>query len=264
MRVAVEEYLLINVWMDFLFLFLASRGTWFFNPLRLIIASLWAGAYALLDAMRPCPIALDAFALACTMLIAFPYKDRRLFSRSVTVAAAGIFVFGSIVRLTLSIGGGTLFSGACGVFAGTVIIAALKAAFEKAGSERDARFRVYLHETMAEFSAVIDTGNLLKEPLSALPVLIADEEALGKKVSACVKAGKDFREAAFASVGGDGRMKCFRADEILVNRSGRWLRAPDMWIGIYPGRMRGGVHALAPPVVLVKSGGKRRRTEGEE
>lgn len=249
MRIAAEEYLLINFLMDFLFLYLASRGTWFLNLKRLAIAAISGSIYAFLNEFADVPIPVHVLAFSLTMLLAFPFRDGRLFMRTVFLSTVGIFVFASAVRLCLRIGEGTLASAIIGALIGCINITALKAVFEKTGNAHSARFHVRFREEEAEFTAVIDTGNLLKEPLSALPVLIADEEALGKRFSECAYRENLFREAAFASVGGDGRMKCLRADEIRMNVSGRWTKAPDMWLGLYPGRMRGGVHALAPPVV---------------
>ncbi len=253
MRIAVEEYLLINFLMDFLFLYLASRGTWFLNLKRLLIAALSGSAYALLNAYWSMPVPVHILAFSGSMLLAFPFGDIRLFMRSVFLSAIGVFVFASTVRMCLRIWEGTLAGAIFGILVGCVNITALKAAFQRAGNERSARFRVRYREEVAEFTAIIDTGNLLREPLSALPVLIADEEALGRRFNERAFRESVFREAAFASVGGDGRMKCLRADEIRMNVSGRWTAAPDMWLGLYPGRMRGGVHALAPPVVNAKT-----------
>ena len=47
-------------------------------------------------------------------------------------------------------------------------------------------------------------------------------------------------------IGGLGVIECLRTDRMEVNFSGKWRKAPDMWLGLYPGVMRGGVHALAP------------------
>lgn len=253
MRVSVEEYFLINFLMDFLFLYLASRGTWFLKPGRLLLASFSGSAYALWDAYVRLPTVLHAPAFACMMLIAFPVRDGRLFLRTVFLSTAGLFVFGSAVRIGVSAGGGTIAAGGIGALFGAVNLSVLKSMFQRSASTHSARFRVRFKEETAEFTAVIDTGNLLKEPLSALPVLIADDEALGKRFIKTALTEKSLREAAFASVGGDGQMKCLRADEIRVNVLGRWVSAPDMWLGLYPGRMRGGVHALAPPVVYGKT-----------
>lgn len=248
MRISIEEYLLINFLMDFLFLYQAARGVWFFRAKRLLLASLLLSAYALLHQLIALPTVLHAFMFAIGMLIAFPFGDRRLFMRAVFLSAIGILVFGSTVRMCLSIGRGTLFAGASGALAGGISMSALKAVSRKEISGCSARFRVRFKEETAEFTAIIDTGNLLREPLSALPVLIADGDALGRRFTERAYKEAVFREAAFASVGGVGQMQCLQADEIIMNVSGKWERAPDMWLGLYPGRMSGSVHALAPPI----------------
>jgi len=263
MRIAVEEYLLINFLMDFLFLYLASRGTWFLNLKRLLIAALSGSAYALLNAYWSMPVPVHILAFSGSMLLAFPFGDIKLFMRSVFLSAIGVFVFASTVRMCLRIWEGTLAGAIFGVLVGCVNITALKAAFQRAGNERSARFRVRYREEVAEFTAIIDTGNLLREPLSALPVLIADEKALGKRFLTHALTDERIRKAAYASVGGDGQMACLRADEMDVNVSGKWIKAPDLWLGLYPGVMRGSVHALAPPVLIKGFGGKRKGTEGE-
>ncbi len=263
MRVAIEEFILINFLMDFLFLYLASRGTWFFSLKRLLWASLLGSIYSLIALINRLPPFFHSLSFALMTLTAFPIRDKGLFLRTVFIAFTGLFVLGSAVRLSLKNGGGTLLMGIIGAGAGAVLVSVMKAAFEKTGNERQAYFFVRLGESFSEFSAIIDTGNLLKEPLSALPVLIADEQALGKSFLSRAQKEKNARQAAYASIGGDGKMMLIRADEIRVNVSGRWVHAPDMWIGIYPGRMRGGVHALAPPVVSIKNRGKSKGTEGE-
>ena len=253
MRVSIEEYFLINFVMDFLILYQAARGMWFFRAKRLMLASLFLSAYALFAAACSLPAAFHALAFVIAAMIAFPVRDRGLFIRAALLSAIGLMVFGSAVRICLTFGGGTLAAGASGALSGFVLMAALKAVAYKEISGCSAQFRVRFKDETAIFTAVIDTGNLLKEPLSALPVLIADDEALGKRFTGRAYEEAVFREAAFSSVGGDGLMKCLRADEIAMNVSGRWERVPDMWLGLYPGRMRGSVHALAPPAALRKA-----------
>lgn len=258
MWVAAEEYLLINFVMDFLFLYLASRGTWFLRAARLISAALFASAYALLDAIWGCGTGWDAAAFACACAIAFPVREGRLFVKAAFLSVTGILIFGSTVRFFLSRGGGTLFSGFLGAISGAVCISLAKMAFRTCGNRQTAHFRVKYGGVTAEFSAIIDTGNLLKEPISALPVLIADEKALGKRFLISARASKHLREAAYASVGGDGFMACLRTASMEVNWTGRWVKAPDMYLGLYPGVMQGGVHALAPPAVNEALGIRRK------
>lgn len=263
MWVAAEEFLLINFVMDFLILYLASRGTWFFCMGRLMLSALLASVYALADACFAFSGWADGLVFFLSMLIAFPIRNGRMYVKSVGLTVMGILVFGSVVRLFLLKGGSTLFSGVLGAIAAIGVVSFLKALLNRTGNQKQARFRVKYGPVRSEFTAIIDTGNLLTEPLSALPVLIADESALGKRFLSYAQANGRIRMAAYASVGGDGQMACFRPDEMQMNVTGKWTKAPDMWLGLYSGVMRGNVHALAPYAVCEALGGNRKGTEGE-
>jgi len=102
------------------------------------------------------------------------------------------------------------------------------------------------------FTALIDTGNRLHEPVSGLPVLIVEYA----KVAALLPKGfcadvpqTGFRRVAFGGIGGNGHLNVFRPDDVFVNYSDGWMRAPAIWIGVFPGYMPGGACALAPAVL---------------
>ena len=250
MWVAAEEFLLINFVMDFLILYLASRGTWFFCPGRLMLSAFFASVYALADAGYAFYGWVDGLAFVLSMLVAFPIQNGRMFFKSVSLTVMGFLIFGAVVRLFLVKGGQTLFSGALGACASFAVVSFSKTMLFRTNQSKKARFFVKYGSFCSEFTAIIDTGNLLTEPLSALPVLIADEKALGNGfLSFALRSGRT-RTAAYASVGGDGQMACLRPDEMQVNVTGKWMKAPEMWLGLYPGVMRGSVHALAPSIAF--------------
>ena len=91
------------------------------------------------------------------------------------------------------------------------------------------------------FSALIDTGNRLREPRSGQPVLIAEAGLLRS-----VLPETGYRVLPFGGVGGSGRMACFRPNEVWIERAGRRTRAPDVWIAIAPESLPGSARALAP------------------
>ena len=263
MWVAAEEFLLINFVMDFLILYLASRGTWFFCLGRLTLSAFFASSYALADAHFAFRGWADGLAFFLSTLIAFPVRNGRMYMKSVGLVVMGLMIFGSVVHLFLIRGGSTLLSGVLGAGAAAGVVSFSKALLIRAGNQNQARFRVKYGPVRAEFTAIIDTGNLLTEPISALPVLIADEKALGKRFLSYALTNGRVRMAAYASVGGDGQMACLRADDMQVNVTGKWMKAPDLWLGLYPGVMRGSVHALSPDVALQGFGRTRKGTEGE-
>ena len=104
----------------------------------------------------------------------------------------------------------------------------------------------------ARFTALIDTGNRLHEPISGLPVMIVEQRRIERLLpyGFCEgEAHEGFRRVAYGGMGGNGYLSAFRPDELLVNYSSGWMRAPAIWIGVYPGRMPGGVCALAPALL---------------
>ena len=111
------------------------------------------------------------------------------------------------------------------------------------------RLRLLWRRRAVEFPALVDTGNRLREPLSGLPVLVAEEGLLRPLLPpGCDPAAlpRGFRLVGYGGVGGSGRMPCFRPDRIQALRRGAWRDAPDAWVALYPGKLPGRARALAP------------------
>lgn len=62
------------------------------------------------------------------------------------------------------------------------------------------------------FTAVIDTGNVLTEPLSDLPVIVVEKRMLHG-----MERGRSMRRVPFASVGGQGVLPAFFPDRVRIN-----------------------------------------------
>lgn len=104
------------------------------------------------------------------------------------------------------------------------------------------------------FPALIDTGNRLREPLSGLPVLIAESVLLKDLFASASIDSAVSRRIAFGVLGSSGAMRCFRPDAVLIRRGEQLLRAPDVWIAAFPGTIPGAARALAPPSFAVIPG----------
>lgn len=123
--------------------------------------------------------------------------------------------------------------------------------------------RIITRMGTAEVTAMIDTGNRLREPFSDLPVLIVSGRCLTKIIDAVCMDEREilppgFRVVRYRALGGGGHMRCFRPERICALRGREWLDVPDMWVAIYPGGIPGGVDALAPPAVC---GGENARSQ---
>ena len=90
--------------------------------------------------------------------------------------------------------------------------------------------------------ACIDTGNRLREPVSGLPVVIAEKALLTG-----VLPEDGYRVLRFGAVGGEGQMACFRPAELWIEHRGRRRPAPRAWIAVSPTPLPGVFQALAPP-----------------
>ena len=127
----------------------------------------------------------------------------------------------------------------------------------------EANVRITTRMGAAEITAMIDTGNRLREPFSDLPVLIVSARCLTRIIDAVCMDEREilppgFRVVRYRVLGGGGTMRCFRPERISVRRGSAWIDAPEMWVAIYPGGIPGGVDALAPPSVY---SGQYERTQ---
>ena len=84
--------------------------------------------------------------------------------------------------------------------------------------------------------AVVDTGNVLVEPVSNLPVIVVERRALQG-----LEAGRSPRPVLFTSVGGSGILPAFAADAVRVD--GREVEA---YIAVYDGALSEEGQALIP------------------
>ena len=115
----------------------------------------------------------------------------------------------------------------------------------------------------ARFRALIDTGNRLREPFSGLAsahlrarvladVLPGDYDDLAAGESL-----PGFRRVGYGALGGGGHLNCFRPELCLVDYGNGYLKSPDLWVAVYPGKMPGG-RARAGP-----AGGRRGGAHGK-
>lgn len=109
-----------------------------------------------------------------------------------------------------------------------------------------------------KLKTLIDTGNRLSEPVSGLPVIVAEEAALGDILPREFYLHEDrqlgFRRLAYGGVGGSGTLRCFMPEKLTVNGEA----AGDIWVAAYPGKLPGKFSALAPPALVGKITNNRK------
>ncbi|MEF9973384.1 MAG: sigma-E processing peptidase SpoIIGA [Clostridia bacterium] len=168
----------------------------------------------------------------------------------------GTVFLGGIMTLAISVAGrslGTMLLGA--LVGGAALLAALEARGKKL-EKWEAQVQMTCGTSCVRLNALIDTGNHLHEPLSGLPVLICEEKSIRKLLPPGFNAAlaqdslpPGFRLVAYGALGGRGELGCFLPDALTVSYGDGWMKAPDVWVAVYPGKMPGNAHALAPTVI---------------
>lgn len=103
------------------------------------------------------------------------------------------------------------------------------------------------NESKITFSAKIDTGCNLKEPFSGDYVIIVEKEIISE-ISIC---DEKLRIVPFESLGGNGTIKAFKPEELLIDN----IKTDDVYIGICENILKGNIKALIPSE-LVKNNTK--------
>ena len=247
MAVSVEVYFLTNFLMDFAATAIVARSLgrvrWRRVALAAALGAVWA-TLAQLPRLRFIASAGGAAAMAFVLAaVAMPPDSLR-----------------SALRAGAALLGGGLFLGgvqlaALRLFAGAGALAAATSLRRKRLVTWEVQVFIAAAGGEARFRALIDTGNRLREPFSGLPVLICERAVLADVLPGDyddLAAGESlpgFRRVGYGALGGGGHLNCFRPELCLVDYGNGYLKSPDLWVAVYPGKMPGGVRALAPPVV---------------
>lgn len=246
----IDSLFFLNLAIDYLLLL--ATGKICALPLRrgrMALGALWGAAYAVLAVLRPglfAPAAVKLLSGAALPLIAFGAGGKKRAPRAVLVFFAVSAAFGGAVYAACSLGGVSLTWGLYIPVSLKVLVlsfalsyAAFSLVFRRAGrrGERTThRVSVTLSGRTAEFTALLDTGNELCDPVTGEGVLVAEAEALGALLgadAALLRADPldSFQALAetpplrgrlrllpcSSATGGGGLLLCFRPDEVRVD-----------------------------------------------
>jgi len=261
MEVSIEGFFLVNLIMDLLAIGVIARSRGRIRWPRVLAAAILGAIWA---------TAAQAASLRWMRLFPGPILSALLLS-AVALPAKGVSSLldgaGSLLAGALFLGGVQFFISrrlACTplpaflISAGGGLIALLIISTVRRKKLVTWEIQVYastLHG-QTRFRALVDTGNRLREPFSGLPVMIVEESLLRALLPPDFEAEKaarqippGFRAVGYGALGGAGRLACFQPQQLFVSFGEGYMRAPDVWIAVYPGRMAGSVRALAPPIL---------------
>ena len=250
-----DEIFLRNLLADYFLLLLAARLR--SAPLhrgRFAAAAGIGGIYAVLAALPPLRF-LDGAAgkLACSLLMALiAYGNAAGLRRAwLTFLALSAAFGGAVFALELLFGAGAMsFRGLLLSFG--LSYAAAELLFRPLLQRREQRLypvTVTLGEKSAALTALRDTGNELRDPLSGAPVLLAEASALAplfssenasllaqrdaaallRALSEVPELRKRVRLIPYRTVGGGGLLAAFRPDTVTAAGEAR-----DVWVAVSP------------------------------
>lgn len=218
-------------------------------PLRLHSVSLLLGAGCLLAAMDG-SVWIQALLTALTLLAPFgvwPGIPRRLRLRVMLVFAALSLLLTGWLRMLAGFG----LPPQLVLFLGCMLSLLLPAMPTQCTTACVA-VRMMLGEQSITLTALVDSGNLLRDRVSGLPVIVVDRATIRQLfVSAQASTTPpSTRAMPVRTVTGTALMTIFRPDTLMLEIEGRWHTAQAM-IGLSP-EAHMGIAALIPAALLTK------------
>lgn len=260
-RVYLEPVFIVNTLMNLLVLFIAGRlcgrrgRVW-----RYLTASALGGLYAA-ALLLPFARALDNLAAKGALALAMaalawrprgwlPFVKSWASLVGVTAVGGGCAMAASSLLGSLSPWSGLLAVGRNALLltvfgAASILLLASSALRRRGGAPARCTLRVWRGGRRYELDALLDTGNMLREPLSGLPVVMLDRHVGQKLVG-----GAHSVEIPFGTAGGAAAVRAVPAERVEALCRGKWKDLGDLYLAVCEVRLVGGVEALLPPAAL--------------
>lgn len=240
MTMTIEGFLAINLTADFMLLAVVSRAFGLFSWRRVLAADAACGVLDILVGVQPTtgPFVAWASPALAALIITRRGAPKQWALFTLTLLGHALLCGGVARLLPLA---PALTAPLC---LGTGALLTLLVSAGRPPGSRDWQVTLCLRvgSRSASFPALVDTGNRLREPLSGLPVLIAEAPLVRDILP---KTG--YRTLGFGALGGEGRMACFRPDALWIVSGRKRRRGPDIWVAVSPTPLPGLCQALAPP-----------------
>ena len=255
--VYIDLFFLINFSMDFLGLFLAAKLLERSKKLfRLVLAAAFGGAYACFTLIAPLDRYLSVFsfgvdALACVIMsfiAVFDKKAKRgvisfalvFGATSIILGGAMTALFSAFNRLGLdkAFGNGEAQSDGISVYIFAIFAAISGFAaliggrlFKRKALRQSGTLEIWYRGHSLNLACMCDSGNLLREPISQLPCILIELDALktifskelyekircGEVEKVSLSESKRIRLVPVQSASGQALLVGFRADKILLD-----------------------------------------------
>lgn len=253
MQSSLETYFLINFAIDTALIAIVSRANECMNLRRILICGFLAASYAVLIVSVSAKLNHPAVQILLLCILAIILCGECDIHKSCLIAFQ---LLGSAMMLG---GIGSLFSPQDRIpwvllGTGMIFLSIFLSKRNRRLTTWDVTVLLSLGGRFTRFQALIDTGNRLHEPISGLPVLIAESALLQNLLPDQNSVSLPLRRVSFGVLGSAGTLRCFHPDTVLICRGDQLVRAPDVWVAIYPGKIPGASRALAPPSFAIIPG----------
>ncbi len=278
MTIYLDVVLLENLCMNYIILFATAYIMKLkMQHLRLIFSSLLGGVYAVISYLDILPIYsnfLTKILFSVLMVyIAFNSKSIKKLAKQLVIFYLTSFVFGGcafamlyfirpqdiLMKNGVYIGTYPIKIALLGAIIGFIItyiaFCIVKTKFKK--KDMIYKIKVTLENKQICLNAMLDTGNLLKEPITGMPVIVVEkselysvipenvlnhiEELIGGEVKDIINEVEEkeyltkFRVIPFSSIGKqNGLMLGLKADEVIIEKEEENEKRNDVIIGIFP------------------------------
>lgn len=259
MRVTLESFLLLNGSMNAALLCIVLRWSGRRIVVWRVACAAAIGALYAMAAYLPGLAALRAW--PCTVIVcaamlcvsAHWHKATQLLRTLALMLCATFLMGGSVYAISQALGGVALHWQLGGVAAVSLAVILGRSA-HRARLQR-AKVRIRLGAACAELEGLVDSGNLLRDPINGLPVLVAPYMALRILLPhTCDPARLEtlppgFRLVRVASAGGERTLMCFRPGELCLSEGKEW-RTVHAMVAITPQPLPEGAMALIPIALM--------------
>lgn len=281
MTIYIDVVLIENLCMNYIILFATSYILKIkVNHIRLIISALLGGIYAILAYMQILEIYSNIFMkiiLSIVMIyIAYNPKNIKKLVKQIVIFYLTSFVFGGCAfallyfvkpEEILMINGsyiGTypikiaILGGIVGFTTTVIAFKIVKAKLNR--KDMFCQIEIYFNEQSVKTKAIIDTGNMLKDPITRLPVIVVEKDILSRILPYKILNNleriiggdvpneiyedenleyiKRFRVIPFSSIGKqNGLLLGFKADKIITNIDDNEETINNVIVGIYNNKL---------------------------
>lgn len=255
MRVSGESFIIVNTLLTAFSMALAARVARKKTTLRLPFAALLSSLYALIALSSPFPlwrsVPFSLMVMYLSALIAFNSGNTLERFRLAAFSLASAILLSGLTNFLVGSGMNPLL--AASVSAVAVMLGFILLRSPAPSHHVCTHLEVGFQKSLLRVDAMIDSGNLLTDPLTNLPVIVCSRRALEPLLPFLAYGDElhipyGFRPISIRTAAGRGLLLCFTPEKLRVEVDGVWRDARGV-IAVAP-EAYDGTQALIPQAIF--------------